>query len=97
MNDTTIDMQKKQAEILLAMSPYERFMQGVEMINYVRMVVENSIKTKQPHISEINLKIEVFKRYYSKDLSQTIIEEFIRNLKSRYQQEKAIAITPISK
>jgi hypothetical protein len=44
MKDTTPEMQKMQAAITAKMTPQERFMQGAEMIDYVRMVVENSIK-----------------------------------------------------
>lgn len=77
MKDTTPEMQKKQAAITALMTPQERFMQGVEMIDYVRMVVENSIKAQNPTISEIELKIQVFIRYYKKDFTPQKLEEII--------------------
>lgn len=81
MNDTTIEMRKKQLEIIFSKTPKERFMLGVEIINSVRTIVENSIKLENPGISEIELKIAVFKRYYSKDFSENELNKIILNMK----------------
>jgi hypothetical protein len=82
MNDTTPEARQKQLSIIFSKTPEERFLMGVEMIDYVRMVVENSIRAENPNISVIDLKIAVFKRYYGKEFSQeeiTKIEESMRN------------------
>ncbi len=81
MNDTTIEMRKKQLEIIFSKSPKERFMLGVEIINSVKTIVENSIKLENPGISEIELKIAVFKRYYSKDFSKKELNKIILSMK----------------
>jgi hypothetical protein len=81
MNDTTEEARKKQLEIIFSKTPEERFMMGIEMIDYVRMVVENSIRAENPNISPIELKIAVFKRYYAHEFSQeeiARIEESMR-------------------
>ncbi|GAH99844.1 unnamed protein product [marine sediment metagenome] len=81
MNDTTIEMRKKQLEIIFSKTPKERFMLGVEIINSVRTIVENSIKLENPGISKIDLKIAVFKRYYSKDFSENELNKIILSMK----------------
>ena len=70
MNDTTERMRKKQLEIMLGMTNKERFEQGMQMIDFVRKTVENSIKKQKPNLNETELKIEVFKRYYGKDFTE---------------------------
>jgi hypothetical protein len=82
MKDTSPEMRKIQSAITFAMTPQERFMQGVEMIDYVRMVVENSIKAQNPTISETELKVQVFRRYYQKDFSPEKLEEIIAWLRT---------------
>ena len=69
MNDTPDHIRKMQHEIMMRMTPQERFMHGIEMIDYGRMIVENSIKAQNPDISERELVVEVFKRYYGNEFS----------------------------
>jgi len=65
MSDTTQDISRKQIEILLAKSEEERFKIGDELASFGRKVLEGSIRNEIPGISDIDLKIEVFKRCYS--------------------------------
>lgn len=74
MNDTSPEMRKKQSEVIFKMTEKERFEQGIEMINFGRMIVENSIEQTQPNLSAIDFKIEVFKRYYKNDFSVAEME-----------------------
>jgi hypothetical protein len=80
MKDTSPEMRKKQSEIIFRLSPDQRFEQGLEMIDFARRTVENSIMNQNPDISPLELKIAVFLRYYSRDFSaiekQRIIEHF---------------------
>lgn len=77
MNDTTPEMRKKQIEFSLKMTPQERFKEGLKMIEFVRNTVINSIKSKNPDITPKQLRIEFFKRYYSKDFSEIEKERII--------------------
>jgi len=70
MNDTTQKMRKKQLEIMLNMTKKQRFEQGMQMIDFVKKTVENSIKKQKPNLNETELKIEVFKRYYGKEFTE---------------------------
>ncbi|MBC7920795.1 MAG: hypothetical protein H7Z75_06845 [Ferruginibacter sp.] len=82
MNDTTEDARKKQLEIIFSKTPEERFLMGIEMIDYVRTVVENSIRAENANLSAIDVRIAVFKRYYAKEFSIeeiNLITESMRN------------------
>jgi hypothetical protein len=65
MTDTTFEITTKQLEILLSKSESERFRIGDELNTFGRKVVESLIRQNYPGISEIDVKIEVFKRCYS--------------------------------
>jgi hypothetical protein len=89
MNDTSEHMRKKQAEIMLAMTPYERFMQGIEMIEYVRTIAENSIRRQNPGISPLDLKIEMFRKYYKTDFPADQIKEIENWMRKKEEQQHA--------
>ncbi len=68
------------------MSAAERSIQGMEMIDFVRMTVENSIRRDNPNLSETEFKIAIFKRYYGKEFSeeeQTRIVAHFRELEKK--------------
>lgn len=81
MKDTTDEMLNKQREIIFSKTPQERFMMGIEMNEDVRKIVESSIKNKNPDISKLDLKIEVFKRYYTNDFSQKELDLIIESMR----------------
>jgi hypothetical protein len=82
MNDTTSDIAKLQLEIIYKMTVEERFKIGVEIINFGRELVISSIKKMNPGISEIDLKIAVFKRYYECFCSPQELELIIQSFKN---------------
>ena len=82
MQDTPENIIQKQREIIHAKSPDERFMMGVEMINFGRKMVESSIRQSNPNISEIDLKVETFKRYYSQSFDPEELNEIIKGLRA---------------
>ena len=70
MQDTPDHINKIQHDLFLALPLHERFSQGVEMAIEGKKLLEHSIKTSSPGISDIELKIEVFKRMYSGDFTK---------------------------
>lgn len=70
MNDTTPEMWKKQHEIMLAMPVRQRFMEGADMIDFTRILVENGIRKQNPGISDLDMKMAVFKKYYKNDFTE---------------------------
>jgi hypothetical protein len=83
MTDTPEHIYQMQHDIMMRMTPHERFMQGIEMIDYGRMIVENSIKAKNPNISERELVVEVFKRFYQDEFSAEKLEEICAAIRKR--------------
>ena len=84
MKDTTDEMLNKQREIIFSKTLAERFMMGIEMCEDVRKIVKSSIKNKNPGISKLDLKIEVFKRYYTNDFSQKELDLIIESMRRYY-------------
>jgi hypothetical protein len=79
MNDTTTAAHAQQLAIIYAKTPHERAMMGIEMIDTVRQIVENSIRAKEPNISPKDLLIAVIKRYYATDFSEIELSKIINS------------------
>jgi DNA replication protein DnaD len=75
MNDTPNHIRQLQTDITMQKSPAERFKDGLEMIDYGRFIVENSIRNQKPTITERELVVEVFKRYYANEFSPVELEK----------------------
>ena len=86
MQDTPEHIIQKQREIIHAKSPDERFMIGVEMINFGRMMVESSIRQSNPQISEIDLKVETFKRCYSQSFDPEELNKIINGFRAYWEK-----------
>ncbi len=82
MLDTPENILQKQREIIHSKSPDERFKIGIEAINFGRLMVESSIKQRNPVISEIELKVESFKRCYSQTFDSEELDEIINGLRA---------------
>jgi hypothetical protein len=84
MLDTSKEIMQKQREIFFSKTSNERFLIGAETIAFGRVMVESSIKQKDPGISAIDLKILVFKRYYQHVFSNDELEKIINSMKYYY-------------
>lgn len=89
MTDTPAFIYQKQFDIIFSKPPKERFMMGFEMIESVRRIVENSIRREMPTISEADLRVAIFKRYYQNDFSTIQLEKIAAALFA-YHSQKAI-------
>lgn len=85
MLDTSDEIKQKQREIIFSKTPGERFLIGAETIAFGREIVESSIKQENPAISEIDLKIAVFKRYYENIFSKEEINNIITSMVNYYK------------
>ena len=86
MNDTSLIAHKKQLEIIMSKTPQERFIMGIDMMNDVRKMVENSIRLQYPDISPIELQVAIFKRYYRKDFSPELLERICQSMRRFWLQ-----------
>jgi hypothetical protein len=87
MTDTTSEITAKQLEIMLLKSESERFRIGDELNSFGRKVLESSIRQEFPGISEIDLKIEVFRRCYVSFFSHDEIDRIIISMRMYLQND----------
>ena len=74
MSDTPDFIYQKQFDIIFSKPAKERYLMGFDMIESVKRIVENSIRKEIPAISDSDLRIAVFKRYYQNDFSPNQLE-----------------------
>ncbi len=86
MQDTPEDIIQKHREIIHAKSADERFMIGVELINFGRMMAESSIRQSNPNISEIDIKVETVKRCYSQSFDPEELNKILYGLKAYWEK-----------
>jgi hypothetical protein len=81
MTDTTAAARAQQLAIIYSKTAHERAMMGIEMINTVRQVIENTIRAKEPQISQKDLLIAVIKRYYVREFTDIELSKIIQSFK----------------
>ena len=87
MLDTPSDILDKQREIISRKTLEERFLIGAELIDFGRIVVENSIKQNHPNITQSELNIEVLKRYYATCYSKNEFEKIVLSMINYYKNK----------
>lgn len=81
MNDTPKHILQKQFDIIYAKPLKDKIAGLFEMTELSRKIILNQLKQKNPQLSEIDLKIELFKKFYKIDFDdETLnrIEEKMR-------------------
>ena len=87
MKDTASEMVFKQLEIFLSKSESERFRIGNDLNTFGRKVLESSIHEEHPGISEIDLKVEVFRRCYNDFYSPDELGRIIISMRNFFNSE----------
>ena len=82
MTDTPLHIYQKQYDIIAAKPMTERVRLGFETIDTTRQWIENSIKQNTPDISQIDLAIAVFLRYYRIEFSDIQLENIIQSIRA---------------
>jgi hypothetical protein len=95
MKDTASEMVFKQLEIFLSKSESERFQISDDLNMFGRKVLESSIRQEQSGITEIDLKIEVFKRCYNDFYSPDEFSRIILSMRNYLQKEQIITLYSI--
>jgi hypothetical protein len=70
MNDTPKYVLQKQFEIIYSKPLKERINGIFEMTELSRKIIKNQILAKNPELSEIDLKVELFKAFYRFDFNE---------------------------
>jgi hypothetical protein len=86
MNDTPKHVQQKQFEIIIAKPLKVRIKGLFEMTELSRKIIQNRIKTKTPDISEIELKVELFKIFYQFDYDKETLNQITESMKQFWEK-----------
>ena len=92
MLDTPDNIQKIQFDILMSKSMEERFIIGLETIDFAISIAESSIKQSNPGISEIDLKIALLKRFYSNQFTTEVLDKIIASTILYYKANYSLSI-----
>lgn len=84
MDDTTEEVKQIQRNIFFSKTNIERFTIGVEMIKMGRTIVESSIKQHYSNLSELELKIKVFERYYKNEFDEIEYQNIINSMRNYF-------------
>lgn len=88
MLDTPEEMLQMQRQIILKMSPEKRFQLGIQMINDIKKLAENSLKLEHPKATQAELKRLLFRRYYGQDLPIKDLEACSSQLLTYWQKKE---------
>ena len=81
MNDTPRSVLQKQFEIIYA-KPLKEKLEGLfEMTDLSRKIIQNQIKSKHPELTEIEIKIELFKAFYRFDFDDATLNRITENMR----------------
>lgn len=62
-------------------------MQGIQMIEDVRKIVENSLRIENPEATEAELKVLLFQRYYAHELPEAFVAECSQRMLDFWQKK----------
>ena len=81
MNDTPRYILQKQFEIIYAKPLKERLDGLFEMTELSRKIIQNQLVTKQPELTEIEIKIELFKAFYRFDFDKQTLNHIAEDMR----------------
>ena len=90
MNDTTKFIQQKQFEIIMSKPLKERLAGIFEMTDLSRKIIRNRLNIKNPDITEVDLKIELFKTFYRFDFDNNSLIKIAESMKRFWNLKKKI-------
>jgi len=80
MKDTNPETEEMFFNMMMARSGEERFRMGFGMYEMARKMVIASILKDNPEISEKEMKISLFNRFYGNDLSPDTKQKFVERM-----------------
>jgi hypothetical protein len=88
LRDTSNWILKKQLEIHALKSAKERWLMSFDMIQMGFFIVQQSILKRKPDISDIDLRIAVFKRIYQMDYTELEMDKIIAAMRIYFEQKE---------
>ena len=80
MDDTTPEIAERIREMFRRKSPVERLRMGCSMYDTSRYLVKRAILAENPHISEVELRKELFLKFYRQDFTHKEQEKILLHL-----------------
>ena len=88
MNDTPRSDLKKQFEIIYA-KPLREKLEGLfEMTELSRKIIQNQLVSRRPELTEVEVKIEMFKLFYKSDFNETTLYQITEQMKQFLSQTR---------
>ena len=88
MNDTPRSVLKKQFEIIYA-KPLREKLEGLfEMTELSRKIIQNQLVSRRPELTEVEVKIEMFKLFYKSDFDETTLYQITEQMKQFLSQTR---------
>ena len=68
--------------------PLKRRLEGLfEMTDLSRKIIQNRIIAKNPEISEVELKVELFKIFYQSDFDEHSLQQIADSIKQYWEKK----------
>ena len=81
MNDTPKYILQKQFDIIYAKPLKERLAGVFEMTELSRRIIQNQLVSKRPELTEIEIKVELFKSFYRFDFDEGTLNRIAENMR----------------
>jgi len=81
MDDTPKHVLQKQFEIMYSKPLKDKIRNLFEMTELSRSIILNQLRLRNPHLSEIELKIELFKTFYRSDFDEETLHKITSEMK----------------
>jgi len=88
MNDTDATVETRYREMLLSLPPEERMRRAAAMYSDARKLVEESIRLRNNRANAAELKVELFRRLYACDFSESELSAIIAHLTRHFNDSK---------
>ena len=85
MTDTPNFIRKKQIDIFLSKSESDRWLLGFGMIDEVWHSTKDKIQAENPHFTQAELRVALFKWYYKKDFTSVQLNQIVLKLQQYHQ------------
>jgi len=89
MTDTPDYIYAKQFEIFFSKPPKERVLRNLAMTEFVRETTRRRIKRQNPKFSDLEVKIEMFRQFYSNEFTPDEMENIIKGFIAFDEKKKA--------
>lgn len=82
MNDTHPDVANRYRNLIMSKTGLERLLMGCSMYDAAKEIVSSSIYNNHPNITEVEMKKEIFLRFYGQEFNLVEREKVISALAS---------------